>query len=298
MEKDRLLIVGNLAKDVVYGEEIFGGCAASISVNARRLGCDLGIMSVLGRDDFSKRYRDYLASLGIDFSLVSDHLKELPVCEVVSSTNSIRSSIWHDNDCHPAMDALEVDEQQVCNFALVHLVSCPPALARRISEWNTPISYEPGPMLIEDPGYLDPFVLTRSRILFLNQEEYDVALQITGFNGPKDFIINSDRVMVVTKGSEGSNIYQMRHEILATVHVDPFPLRGGIVDSTGAGDCYKAGFLTSYVKGRSLQECGRIGSEMGSLGVSQNGGILRDECIGAIRSKYQLDEFRLKASRI
>ena len=44
------------------------------------------------------------------------------------------------------------------------------------------------------------------------------------------------------------------------VHViDAHPV-GAVVDTTGAGDLYAAGFMFGLSRGRSLQTCGRLGS--------------------------------------
>ena len=43
-----------------------------------------------------------------------------------------------------------------------------------------------------------------------------------------------------------------------TVEVAAVPTR--VVDTTGAGDAYAAGFLAAYTAGRSLAACGRLGS--------------------------------------
>src|SRR3989339_319646 len=101
--KENLLISGNLAKDIYDGEEKYGGSAANLALAARRLGINVGIMSVLGNDDFSKRYRDYLLENGVDLSLTSQCLETLPVCEIMSKENSISSCLWEDNGCEQAM---------------------------------------------------------------------------------------------------------------------------------------------------------------------------------------------------
>lgn len=101
--KEKLLVAGNLAKDIFEGKEKFGGSAANLALAAKRLGINVGIMSVLGKDDFSKCYRDYLLENGIDLSLTSHELETLPVCDVVSKENSISSCVWQDNGCEEAM---------------------------------------------------------------------------------------------------------------------------------------------------------------------------------------------------
>ncbi len=92
--KDRLLVVGNLAKDVIDGTENYGGSAANLALASKNLGLQVGIMSVLGKDQFSSRYREFLTSEGVDLSLTPNVLEELPICTVVSRENTIADSTW------------------------------------------------------------------------------------------------------------------------------------------------------------------------------------------------------------
>jgi fructokinase len=52
--------------------------------------------------------------------------------------------------------------------------------------------------------------------------------------------------------------------------VEPYKL-GPLVDTTGAGDLYAAGFLHAHCQGRSLQECGQLGSLCAGQVVTQLG---------------------------
>lgn len=45
-----------------------------------------------------------------------------------------------------------------------------------------------------------------------------------------------------------------------------------IVDPTGCGDAFRAGFLHEYLKGSPLLDCCKKGSEMGSLAIGFSGG--------------------------
>jgi len=59
---------------------------------------------------------------------------------------------------------------------------------------------------------------------------------------------------VLTRGEAGSLILRGAER----VEIDAAPAR--LVDTTGAGDAYAAGFLAAYVRGQSLPVCGRLGS--------------------------------------
>ncbi|MEK7497999.1 MAG: PfkB family carbohydrate kinase [Patescibacteria group bacterium] len=284
--KDRLLVVGNLAKDVVDDVETYGGSAANLALAAKRLGLSVGIMSVLGRDGFSNKYRRFLEEQEINLDLTPSVLKELPVCTIVSSENVIASSRWEDNGCHPAMDEMSLDENAINMFGLVHLVSCPPKLANRLSELNVDLSYEPGPMLVEDPTYFDDKVARESTFIFANKEEYEVIKnKINSLFG--DNSLKKTLILVVTLGSEGVLLLQGR-EKPKHISIPPELVVTEVIDSIGAGDNFKAGFLTGFMKGRSVDESVQIGMEMGAECVKQKGGLLLESKVSKIKLKYNL----------
>ena len=55
-----------------------------------------------------------------------------------------------------------------------------------------------------------------------------------------------------------------------TIAIQPFRL-GALVDTTGAGDLYAAGFLHGHTRGESLERCGRLGSLCAGEVVTQLG---------------------------
>jgi sugar/nucleoside kinase (ribokinase family) len=113
----------------------------------------------------------------------------------------------------------------------------------------------------------DPFCVGRHRaafrelverevdVLFANEAEilalyeaadFDAALQQARRHTAVAALTRSERGSVVVAGDE--------------IHViDPHPVKA-VVDTTGAGDLYAAGFLFGLSRGRSLAACGRLGS--------------------------------------
>ena len=55
-----------------------------------------------------------------------------------------------------------------------------------------------------------------------------------------------------------------------TVPIEAIPI-AELVDTTGAGDLYAAGFLFGYTSGRDLETCGRLGSLAAGLVIQQIG---------------------------
>ena len=125
----------------------------------------------------------------------------------------------------------------------------------------------------------DPFCVDRYRaefldlmrsgtvdIVFANESEARSLYQTRTFEEALDRIRADCRLAAVTRSEKGSVIVRGNE----TVAVDAIPI-GKLVDTTGAGDLYAAGFLFGYTAGRSLADCGKLGSLAAGLVIQQVG---------------------------
>lgn len=284
---EKIIVVGNLAKDVINGQELFGGSAANIAIGLSGLGISVGILSVLGRDPFSKTYRTYLEGMGVDMTMTNDSLEMLPVCEVLENTNSNLSRRWFDNGCRSAMEQLKIPK--FLYRSLVHVVSCPSYLLSRFAESNLNISYEPGPMIMYDSSYYNLDLARCSIFIFLNNEEFEKVTRLD--RGIKRDRYNMDKLkaLIITKGENGSSVVSKVGDDFVLQDVSPVKIPiSKIVDFTGAGDNFKAGFIAGFVKERSLVECAKIGNEMGAACIKYRGGLQPISEVLIIKKKYAI----------
>ncbi|MFK8015281.1 MAG: adenosine kinase [Gammaproteobacteria bacterium] len=79
-------------------------------------------------------------------------------------------------------------------------------------------------------------------------------------------------LFAVTKAAEGSVIVRGSERI--EISADPVEK---VIDSTGAGDAYAAGFLYGYAQDKPLRSCGRLGSWCGAQAVQQLGARFESE---------------------
>ncbi len=113
----------------------------------------------------------------------------------------------------------------------------------------------------------DPFCVDRHRdsfeelvahhvdILFANQHELTALYQAADFDAALHAVRGQCEIAVLTRSEKGSVVLQGKD-----VHiVDAEPV-ARVVDTTGAGDQYAAGFLHGLTRGYDLYSCGRIGS--------------------------------------
>ncbi len=129
-------------------------------------------------------------------------------------------------------------------------------------------------MTLSDPfcvdRYRDEFLeLMRSGtvdIVFANESELKSLYQTSSLEAGIDAIRNDCKLAAVTRSELGSVVVS-REE---TVAVEAIRIEE-LVDTTGAGDLYAAGFLFGYTRGRSLADCGMLGSLAAGLVIQQVG---------------------------
>jgi sugar/nucleoside kinase (ribokinase family) len=103
-------------------------------------------------------------------------------------------------------------------------------------------------------------------ILFSNESEILSLYEANDLGAALESARKACPLIAVTRSEHGSLIATRED----TVSVQPFPV-AKVVDSTGAGDQYAAGFLFGHARGRSLAECGALASLAAAEVISHMG---------------------------
>jgi sugar/nucleoside kinase (ribokinase family) len=125
----------------------------------------------------------------------------------------------------------------------------------------------------------DPFCVDRYRteflelmrsgtvdIVFANESELKSLYETASFETALEAIRADCRLAAVTRSEKGSVVVRGAETVeVMALSVDE------VVDTTGAGDLYAAGFLAGYTAGRDLAACGALGSLAAGLVIGQVG---------------------------
>jgi len=104
-------------------------------------------------------------------------------------------------------------------------------------------------------------------VLFANEAEICALYEVDDFDTALQQVSRHCEVAALTRSAKGSVIVSG-----AEVHVvDAHPVERGVVDTTGAGDQYAAGFLYGFTHGYDLRRCGQLGSLAASEVISHLG---------------------------
>jgi nucleoside kinase len=235
----------------------FGGGAANIAAGIARLGSPAGLVSAVGGDFAGSDYERWLQVLGVSTEMIV--VPEAPTPTAYMFTDDAGDQItffeWGASAAFATADAP--------SLPFVHLATADPGFNVRVAARAAFASFDPG----QDIGWYTKeqleAILARIAILFANRHEMATLCRVLGRT--QEEIIAGVPLVIVTMDAEGSEVHAGGNVHL--IPVVPVPLR----DPTGAGDAYRAGFLSAYARGYGPEACGRIGTVTASFAVESVG---------------------------
>ncbi len=265
LNMDRLYLVERIAEP---GEEIRvdevseqpGGSAANTIVGLARLGIQTGFIGMVGDDADGVRLRLEMENEGVDTQGIGIGPGRTGIAIVLVDRNGERSMYVHSG----VNDALSMTPENLSyakSAKYLHLSSFAGEKQFEmqksiLEESEVRISFAPG-MLYAQKG-IDALheIISQTGIIFLNRDEIEMLTGAGYRNGAERLSEIGAAVVVVTLGRDGCYIRTPDAETA----VPGYGAR--VVDTTGAGDAFCAGFLCGHLNGRPLDECGRLGNRV------------------------------------
>ncbi len=261
-------------------EDSPGGVGANIATSLAFLGEQPVLLGSVGPD--AHDYVDQLTGRGIDTSHI--YVSELPTASFNVITDSEDSQVG--GFYQGAMsDAEYLSFKPWEGQAILAMISAnnPEAMNRQVAEcqeYGLRLVYDPGQQVSDPTTDLEAGVAA-AEIVFVNDYEQSGLCQKVGIT-PEQL---KDRlpILVTTYGKDGSIIEgQKLAEPLKIAAAKP----AQVVDPTGAGDAYRAGFLYGYLRQWDLRQCGQLGATVASFIVEQHG-TQHAFSIQSVQERYQ-----------
>ena len=262
-----------------------GGSAANTIYGLARLGISSGFVGAVGADEIGRMIKEDLGSAGIDTSRITTKQSE-QTGTVLCLTDSRGGRALY---VSPASNGLlrwrDIDITYFNQADLIHMSSfvdnaqleIQKRLAGRLTP-NTKLSFAPGAMYVSrGMDQLVP-ILSRTDVLFLNEAELWTLTAYDMFDGAKACSNIGCRIVVVTLGAGKSFAEDKCYTCyIHTKEQDYFvenlaTSSSPVVDTTGAGDAFAAGFLYGLTLQYDLQTCGQFGNILASFSIMQMGG--------------------------
>ena len=238
-------------------EIFFGGGAANIAAGIACLGGSVTLVSAVGSDFPGSDYDKWLESLGV--------LKEI---SVVPGKHTPTAFMFTDEEGDQVTffewgASGKFRELEPPRYPFVHMATADPVYNVKVAARAEFSSFDPGQDLHRYTKVQLCEILSHISLLFANNHEVDGMCKITGLS--REAIIGQVPMVVFTCGSRGSILYMNGEDW----HIPAIPVR--MVDPTGAGDAYRAGFLTAFTRGIPPSSCARVGTVCASFVVESAG---------------------------
>ena len=254
---------------------VVGGSGAILACGAARLGLRVALAAVVGDDIFGRFMREELEARGVDTSaVVVDSERPTGVTVVLSGSQdramlTSPGAIASLNRTMISDDLLERSRHiHVSSYFLQRsLVSELPALFRhaRAGEATTSIDPNWDPSGRWDDGLLA--TLPEVDVFLPNEMEALSLARISSVEEAIGRLRAAGAGTVVVKAADHGAIAAQASDL---VRLGAFPVE--VVDSTGAGDSFDAGFLAGFLAGESVRRCLEIGNACGALSTLGVGG--------------------------
>jgi sugar/nucleoside kinase (ribokinase family) len=250
-----------------------GGSAAIFCAGAARMGLRLLFASQVGDDAFGHYMRAELAGAGVDIThvLVNPALKT--GATVLLSRGQDRAMLTYLGSMAALTAELVAPEwySQVRHlhvaspFLLTALRPGMPAMMRAAKEAGLTVSLDTNWDPAERWDVADLFA--HLDVFLPNEQELCAITGCADVEEAVEVMRARVPVLVVKRGAQGA----LAVRGVERVEIGAFPVR--VVDTTGAGDSFDAGFLAGWLRGKPLRECLQLGAACGALTATIAGGF-------------------------
>lgn len=247
----------------------FGGVAGNIAYNLALLGQKAVILSSAGKNDFES-YGEHLKKAGVETRFVKQLRSQFTAnMFMITDKNNCQIAGFYPGTMKKDQDLSVI--KSVKKYKGVHFLVIAPTIPSAMDNFVKEAKKLRLPYLF-DPAQQIPRLSPRqlrggiksAEILICNDYELALISKKTGLS--KKQILNQVKVLVTTLGEKGSLI-ETKKKTLTIGIAKPRK----VVDPTGAGDGYIAGFLTGYLWGRPLEVCGQLGATVATYAIEHYG---------------------------
>jgi sugar/nucleoside kinase (ribokinase family) len=283
-----VIIPGDYFCDIIFtglpgfpalGQEIYsrdvaivpGGILNSV-IALRRLGVNVGWIGTVGDDFFSRFALDQAQAEGVDVSLLLRRDTRQRRVTVSLSYPDDRAFVSYvdesPDDTDLVLDALERVTCQHLHFGGLTVDERMPGLIRTCHAQGITVSMDCQCQKNTLDSPLVREVLSQLDLFMPNAVETRLLTKTDTLEQALDVLTGVARYVVVKNGAQGA----VARRDGVVYHVPALPLPA-IVDTTGAGDVFNAGFLAAYLRGLGVEECLRWGNYCGGMSTQGWGGI-------------------------
>ena len=258
-------------------ETVSGGSVANSIVGLSQLGNKVGFIGKVNEDDLGNKYEQGLKKEKVEY-FYSKKKEELPTgtCLILITPDSERTMCTFLGTAGK-INENDVDVNAVKNSEITFLEGYlwdegdPKRAFNKAIQNSNKVSMSLSDLFCVErhkPHFLD-LVKNKLDITFANEQEITSLIDAKSFEDVVTFGKKLGKLIVITRGQKGATAINGDQVVESEIQKD---LK--IVDLTGAGDLFAAGFLHGHVNNLSIKESLEKGTEMSSKVIQQIGARL------------------------
>ena len=259
--------------------QISGGSAGNTAAGVAALGGRAGFIGQVAPDQLGEFYRHDLTATGVEFTTPAADFGEPTGRVLVLVTPDAHRTMNTFLGAAQLLPASALDEAQIASAAVLYLEGYlwDPETPRYAMVRAIEVARSAGRKVAFTLS--DSFCIDRHRdgfnqlidsgridILFANEVEIQALAGMDDFESAVAAVQNKVGTLVVTRSEKGAIAVSQGQR--AEVAAEPVTK---VVDTTGAGDLFAAGFLAGRTQGRSLEDSLRIGAIAAAEVISHYG---------------------------
>jgi ribokinase len=275
---DKLFTVNRIAaaeeESFITGfTETCGGSAANTVVGLARLGCRTGFIGRVAGDKEGKMLIEEFRKEGVNMNsiTVAKQGRSGTVMGFVDEKGA--RALYIDPGVNDEIEFNKTNKKYASQTSLLHLTSfvgeesfqTQKKIVEALSE-NVKVSFDPGALYARKGlAALRPLV-KKAYVVLPNAGELELLTSKVECQKGAEALLNEGAQIVAVKlGGEGCYIASREESCLVE------SVKVKVVDTTGAGDAFNAGFLYGLIRRKSLRECGGIGNFVASRCITKMG---------------------------
>jgi sugar/nucleoside kinase (ribokinase family) len=267
----------HLLTNLKIEKTVSGGSVANSIVGLSQLGDKVGFVGKISDDEFGNRYEEGLKKENVEY-FYSKKKEELPTgtCLILVTPDSERTMCTflgtagkiNESDVNP--EIIRRSEIIFLEGYLWDEGEPKKAFNKAINSANKVAMSLSDQFCVDrhKPHFLD-LVKNKLDITFANEQEITSLIEAKNFKEVINFSKLFNKLLIITRGEKGA-IAINGDEVVE----NDIQRNLKIIDLTGAGDLFAAGFLHGYINKLSTKECLEKGTEMSSRVIQQIGARL------------------------
>ena len=266
-----------LLSNLKIEKTVSGGSVANSIVGLSQLGNKVGFIGKVCDDDLGAKYEEGLKSENVEY-FYSKKKEELPTgtCLILITPDSERTmctflgTAGKINENDVSSDAIKKSELILLEGYLWDEGDPKKAFDKAINSANKVAMSLSDQFCVDrhKPHFLN-LVKNKLDITFANEQEITSLIEAKNFDEVINFSKQLNKLVIVTRGEKGAVAIKGDEVVESNVKKNL-----NIVDLTGAGDLFAAGFLHGYINKLSTKECLEKGTKMSSKVIQQIGARL------------------------